>query len=98
MVEYKIRVPLTVLVTTLVIVRTDEVDCVIVSVCVGPVVVVDWVNVVVDVVKNPPVLSATAPTASAPKDRARTISEKIVLLKSSHQIWNSARHWASSLD
>jgi|SRR5579862_484347 len=81
-VEYRTRVPFTVLVTTLVIVTTEEVDCVRVSVWVGPVVVVDCVNVVVEVVKNPLPLSATAPTASAPKVRARMTSEKIPLLKS----------------
>jgi len=40
-VEYRISVPFTVLVTTLVIVTTDEVDCVNVWVWVWPVVVVN---------------------------------------------------------
>ena len=65
---------------------TNEVDCVMVSVIVGPVVVVEWVNVVVDVVKKPPPLAATAPTASAPNDRARITREKILLRKRS-KLW-----------
>jgi len=86
-VENRIRVPLTVLVMVLVIVTTDEVDWVIVSVWVGPVVVVNRVNVVVEVVKNPPPLAATAPTASAPNARARTTSEIMLLRKSFPSLW-----------
>ena len=46
----------------------------------GPVLVVKLVKVVVDEVTNPPPLSATTPTPSAPKERSKTTSERILLL------------------
>lgn len=82
-VEYSSRVPFTVLVITVVIVSTPvEVDCVTVWVLTGPVVVVNVVKVVVEVVKNPPPLSATALIAITPKESARTTSERIDRFKS----------------
>ena len=75
--------PFTVLVTTVVTVIVPGVDCVTVCVVAGPVLVVRVVRVVVDEVTNPPPLSATTPTASAPKERTNTTSERILLLKPS---------------
>jgi hypothetical protein len=72
---------LTVLVTTVVIVIVPGVDWVTVWVVGGPVRVVRVVRVVVEEVTKPPPLSATTPTARAPKDSASTTSERRLLLK-----------------
>jgi hypothetical protein len=81
--EKRSKVPFTVLVTTVVTVIVPGVDCVTVCVVGGPVLVVRVVRVVVDDVKNPPPLSATTPTASAPKERTNTTNERMPLLKRS---------------
>jgi len=56
-------------------------DWVTVCIVAGPVCVVKLVRVVVDEVTNPPPLSATTPTPSAPNERTKTTSERMLLLK-----------------
>lgn len=62
----------------------------------GPVLVVVLVSVVVEEVTNPPLLSATTPTARAPKDKTRTTSERILLLKLHPASYGSSEFGTSS--
>jgi len=76
---------LTVFVITVVIVIVPGTDWVTVWVVGCPVLVVVLVRVVVEEVTNPPPLSATTPTASAPNERTKTTSERILFLKKSSE-------------
>ena len=94
-VVYRTSVPLTVVVITAVIVIVPGTDWVIVWVVVVPVLVVVLVNVVVEEVTNPPPLSATTPTASAPKERTRTTSERMLFLTIS-SVFRDYTKWCDS--